>query len=127
MTYFLNAAGEAAIFAGAFALQFLLMLSFRNPLRGQFFRSNTMEICASVFMAALLCISFGLMISGLIDAGLAVSHAVALGAAFGVVVPMVLWRILKMRARLDAADSGTSPFHLNARLVQEAAIRDTVG
>jgi hypothetical protein len=77
-------------------------------------------------MAALLCISIGLMISGLIDSGLAVSHAVVVGTAFGVVAPLLLWRVMKMRARLDAADSGSSPFHLSARLAEEPAASDTV-
>jgi hypothetical protein len=126
MTFSLNAAGAAALFAGSFALHFLLMLAFRNPHRGQFFRSSTSEISASVMMAALLCISIGLMISSLIDSGFAVSHAVAIGGAFGLVAPVLLWRIMKMRARLDAADSGFSPFKLSAPLAEEAAASDTV-
>lgn len=128
MTFYTNAAGAAALFAGSFALQFLLMLAFRNPHRGSFFRSSTSEISASVLMAALLCISIGLMISGLIDSGLAVSHSVVVGTVFAVVVPVLLWRVMKMRARLDAADSGSSPFHLSAPLLaEEAAAPDTVG
>lgn len=126
MTFSLNAAGAAAIFAGSFALQFLLMLAFRNPHRGQFFRSSTSEISASVLMAALLCISIGLMISSLIGSGFAVSHAVAIGGAFGLVAPVLMWRVMKMRARLDAADSGFSPFKLSAAPVDEAAAPDTV-
>lgn len=126
MTFSLNAAGAAALFAGSFALHFLAMLAFRNPHRGRFFRSSTSEISASVLMATLLCISLGLMISSLIDSGLAVSHAVAIGGAFAVVAPVLLWRVMKMRARLDSADSGASPFQLSAPLAEDAAASETV-
>jgi hypothetical protein len=110
MMNLLSVAAELALFAGAFVLQFLFILLFRNPKYSARLRSMGADTLTAVGMSALLSISFGLFFAGVVSMGLSLPIASAIAVALGIATPMLLWRLMKMRARLDACALGRSPF-----------------
>jgi hypothetical protein len=110
MMNLLSVAGELALFAGAFVLQFVFMLLFRNPMYSARLISRGADTLTAVGMSALLSISFGLFFAHVVEMGLSLPIASGIAVAFGIATPMLLWRLMKMRARLDACALGRSPF-----------------
>lgn len=109
MTHLLSVSGEAMLFVAAFALQFLLMLAFRNPLQPKWLKWKGSDIVAALLMSSFLTIAFSFLMAGLVGTGLYFPYAIAIGVIFAIATPMLLWRMMKMRERLDACERGLSP------------------
>ncbi len=109
MTHLLPFAGAVVLFAASFAFQFLIMLLFRNPLRQGLFKRDGNTVFAATLSVSLIALSCAIMVDTAVQT---VYVPVALGSAvvIGIIVPLAVWKLMRMRTRLDACGRGQSPF-----------------
>ena len=110
----MNILALLAIEAGAVVATVLLaqltVLVFRDPDRKAWLRSEAVQTLVVVTLVAGGSFSIGYLVSGLVAAGVDVFTAIAVTAAFPLLVAVASNRIFGFRERLRRAEAGLSPF-----------------
>lgn len=103
-------AGEIAILFAVVLAGYLIILFYRAPGRARWLEGDGASTVVMIVMMAAGIFALAWLVSGLVALNLDPLLSIALaGTIFGLMV-WLLWRLLRMRARLDAAAEGRSPF-----------------
>lgn len=94
---------------------YLVLLLYRHPHQAKWLQSETASTVALLSLMSAVIVSCAFLIKGLVAVVGDPLGAIALGAAVIGLVSWCLWKLLRMRARLDAAQQGRSPFRLGRR------------
>lgn len=104
--------GEIAAVTAALLAAYVMLLFYRAPNHAKWLESNSATTTVMIALMAALIFSLAWLVKGLAGvvadplASISLASAVFAGLAWG------LWKLLRMRTRLNAAEAGHSPFHI---------------
>ena len=112
MRQFLSISGEAALVALSVLSLFLAALLLRNPWKPKWLDLEGVAVFAALTITVMISVSYGAFVSGLMNVGVEFPFAFAAGIVCWTIHALILWTLMRMRARLNACEAGRSPLKL---------------
>lgn len=104
--------GEIAAVAASVLASYVILLFYRAPNHAKWLESNAATTAVMIALMTAMIFSTAFLVKGLV--AVVVDPLTSIAIAFGIAILLAwgLWRLLRMGARLKAAEAGHSPFHL---------------
>lgn len=112
MSYILTIGGEIALLFAAVCLSYLMLLLYRHPNHAKWLESEFASTTIMLVLMSALIFTLAWLVQGLVALNVDPLAAIAAAVALLIGISWCLWRALNIRARLQAADEGRSPFRL---------------
>jgi hypothetical protein len=99
----------AGVIASVLFVQFVILLM-RDPHHPAWLNGETAQWIVAVAVVTIGCFSIGLLVAGMVAAGVELYVTLAVSAALPIAVAFVSARVFGFRERLERADAGHSAF-----------------
>jgi hypothetical protein len=108
----------AVVFAG-----YLTLLLYRHPNHAKWLESETASTTVMILLMGAGIFGLAWLVKGLVQLNLDPLAAITLAMAVFIGIAWGFWKALRMRARLDAASAGRSPFRIGARALAQVSTK----
>ena len=104
--------GEIAGVTAALLVGYVTLLFYRAPNHARWLESDAATTTVLIALMAALIFSLGALVAGVSDLVEDPLASIVIALVLFSAIGWVLWKLLRMTARLQAADAGASPFHV---------------